>query len=94
MQHVENTCSFINIFPEDTSSRESGLLLVFSRCDPLTVGFGFAAAANPSMGSPQEAGDSRKLAVPMAPAWPRCTKTEARAQGPAPNIVYLDLYKI
>ena len=47
MQRVENTCSFINIFPEDASSWESWLLLAFSQRDTLTVGFGFAAAANP-----------------------------------------------
>ena len=39
--------SFINIFPEDASSRESLQLLVFSPRGILTVGFGFAAAANP-----------------------------------------------
>ena len=42
MQSVENTYSFITIFPEEVSSRESWLLLVFSHHDVLTVGFGFA----------------------------------------------------
>ena len=47
MQRVENTRSFLNIFPEDASSRESWQLLVFSPRGTLPVGFGFAAAANP-----------------------------------------------
>src|SRR5262249_12916743 len=46
-QAFEKAEPLISILPEETSSRGSGLLLVFSRCDPLTVGFGFAAAANP-----------------------------------------------
>ena len=51
MQRIEKTCSFVNIFPEDTSSWESFQLLVFSHRDALTVGFDFAAAAHP--GSPE-----------------------------------------
>jgi len=38
----------INIFPEETYSRESWQLLVFSHHGTLTVGFGFDAAANPN----------------------------------------------
>jgi hypothetical protein len=47
VQRVENTRSFIMIFPEDAPSWESLQLLGFSQRDNLTVGFGFAAAANP-----------------------------------------------
>ena len=47
MQRVENTRSFINIFPEEASSRESWQLLVCSQRNTLTASFGFAAAANP-----------------------------------------------
>src|SRR4051794_18235484 len=48
LQLLEKTYSFINVFPEEASSRESWLLLVFSRYSALPVCFGFAAAANPS----------------------------------------------
>ena len=34
-------------FPEEVCSRESWLYLIFSYRDPLTVGFGVVAAANP-----------------------------------------------
>src|SRR5262249_3085884 len=44
---VENTQSFITIFPEEVSSRESQLLLGVPHCSALTVGFGFTAAGNP-----------------------------------------------
>jgi len=47
VQRVENTCSFINVFPKDASSRENWLYLVFPLHSALTVGFGFAATANP-----------------------------------------------
>ena len=46
-QALEKTLSLIHIFPEETSSWESLLLLVCSHRGALTVGFGFAAAANP-----------------------------------------------
>src|SRR6266852_5527327 len=54
LQVLENTRSFISIFPEETSSRESSLFLTFSHRSALTVGFGFVAAANPSrvLGNP------------------------------------------
>jgi len=39
---------FQSFFPEEASSRESWQLLVFSYRGTLSVGFGFAAAANPS----------------------------------------------
>ena len=48
VQCVENTRSFINIFSEDASFWESVQLLVCPHHDVLTVGFGFAAAANPT----------------------------------------------
>ena len=47
MQRVENTGSFITIFPEEVCSWESFPLPVFSHCSVLTVGFRFGAAANP-----------------------------------------------
>jgi hypothetical protein len=47
-QAIEKTTPLICLFPEDTYSRESVLLLVLSSCSALTVGFRFGTAANPS----------------------------------------------
>jgi hypothetical protein len=41
--------NLMSIFPEETFSRESTLLLVLSPCGTLPVGVGFRAAANPKM---------------------------------------------
>jgi hypothetical protein len=46
-QVFEKTQSLISIFPEETCSWESMLLLVLSYRGALTVGFRFGAAANP-----------------------------------------------
>ena len=46
-QPIEKTSSLINIFLEDTYSRESLLLFVLYYRGALTVGFRFGAAANP-----------------------------------------------
>lgn len=47
MPGCKNTYSCTTIFPEEVSSRERWLLRVFSHHIALTVGFSFAAAANP-----------------------------------------------
>jgi hypothetical protein len=44
----------LSIFPEERSSWESMLLLVFSPCGVPNVGFGFAAAANPILANTRQ----------------------------------------